>query len=149
MSEVRAATDESILLGVVEQYFIRSDAGRADVFDLFTEDVQIFFPKFGIATGKDAFRELGAGLLSSLRELVHDLSDFKYVVGRNTVVVEGTTRGTARSGDRWEGGETPGGRFCSTFEFRDGLIARMHIYLDPDYTSLDRERFLWGTDRRW
>jgi len=149
MSEVRAATDESTMLGVVEQYFIRSDASRTDVFDLFTEDVEIFFPKFGIATGKDALRELGAGLLSRLKELVHDLSGFKYVVGLNAVVVEGTTRGTVLSGDGWTGGKTPGGRFCSVFKFRDGLIARMYIYLDPDYTSLDRDRFLWGTDRRW
>jgi len=25
----------------------------------------------------------------------------------------------------------------------------MHIYMDPDYSSKDTDRFLWGTDRRW
>jgi hypothetical protein len=35
------------------------------------------------------------------------------------------------------------------FEFRGPLIARMHIYLDPDYTGRDENRFLWGRDRRW
>jgi ketosteroid isomerase-like protein len=140
---------QSSMLEAVEQYFIRADAGRPDALDLFTDDVQLYFPKFGVAKGKQAFGELASGLLGSLSELAHDLSSFRYVVTEDSVVVEGTTRGADRAGNRWSGGETAGGRFCSVFRFRDGLIARMHIYVDPDYTGRDRERFLWGTDRTW
>src|ERR1700756_1448385 len=138
-------------LETTKQYFIRVDAGRADTVDLFTEDAQIYFPKFGIARGKAAFGELASGLFKRVSKLSHDLSTFTYVVMRDVIVVEGKTqgmdvegrrwsgggktRGGEVEGRRWSGGETPGGRFCSVFEFRGPLICRMHIYLDPDYTS--------------
>ena len=77
------------------------------------------------------------------------LSEFNYIVGENTVAVEGTTYGADKEGAEWNGGKTPGGRFCSVFEFRESLISRMHIYLDPDYTGRDRPRFLWGENRQW
>src|SRR5271163_4368685 len=128
---------------------LTEQTGQASVLDLFTDDVQIYFPKFGIATGKAAFGDLATGLLGSLKSIAHYISDFKYVVGSDSVVVEGTTHGADAQGSEWSGGETPGGRFCSVFEFRGPLIARMHIYLDPDYTSRDDKRFLWGHDRRW
>ena len=131
---------EQAMLAAVKQYFVRADAGQASVLDLFTDDVQIYFPKFGIATGKAAFGELATGLLGSLKSIAHYISDFKY---------EGATHGADRQGAEWSGGKTAGGRFCSVFEFRGPLIARMHIYLDPDYTGRDENRFLWGRDRRW
>lgn len=140
---------ETRMLEAVQEYFLRSDARRPDTVELFTDDVQIYFPKFGLTRGKSGLLELAEGLSGTLGELAHDLSTFRYHVAKNTVVVEGTTRGRDRAGNRWSGGETPGGRFCSVFEFREGLIARMHIFLDPDYTGRDRDRFLWGTDRRW
>jgi ketosteroid isomerase-like protein len=140
---------QAAMLEAVEQYFIRGDAGRPDTLDLFTDDVQIYFPKFGVTHGKAGFGELAEGLMSSVTAFGHDLPSFEYVVAENTVIVEGLTRGAGRDGRAWRGGETPGGRFCSVFKFRDGLIARMHIYLDPDYTGRDSERFLWGTARTW
>jgi SnoaL-like domain len=136
-------------LEATKQYFIRVDAGRADTVDLFTEDAQIYFPKFGIARGKAAFGELASGLFKRVSKLSHDLSTFTYVVTRDVIVVEGKTQGMDVEGRRWSGGETPGGRFCSVFEFRGPLICRMHIYLDPDYTSRDEDRFLWGQNRNW
>ena len=150
MTNVDASVDrEQIMLAAVKQYFVKADSGDASVFELFTDDVQIYFPKFGIATGKAAFGELAAGLLGSLESIAHHISDFKYVVGSDSVVVEGATHGADREGAEWSGGKTAGGRFCSVFEFRGPLIARMHIYLDPDYTGRDENRFLWGHDRRW
>jgi hypothetical protein len=136
-------------LETTKQYFIRVDAGRADTVDLFTEDAQIYFPKFAIARGKAAFGELASGLFKRVSKLSHDLSTFTYVVTRDVIVVEGKTQGMDVEGRRWSGGETPGGRFCSVFEFRGPLICRMHIYLDPDYTSRDEDRFLWGQNRNW
>jgi hypothetical protein len=70
----------------------------------------------------------------------------------NLVVVEGTTEGESAGGKQWSGGITPGGRFCSVFAFGEhGLIERMFIYLDPDYLSEDKPRFLWnrGDSQRW
>ena len=82
MTNVDASVDrEQTMLAAAKQYFVKADAGDASVLDLFTDDVQIYFPKFGIATGKAAFGELATGLLGSLKSIAHFISDFKYVVG--------------------------------------------------------------------
>ena len=136
---------------IVREYFRRCDAGTQDVVDLLTDDVQIYFPKYGIGVGRPSFFEFGSAVMATLESISHDVDNFKWIVADDAVVVEGTTRGVTRSGVAWEGGKTPGGRFCSTFEFRNDLISRMFIYLDPDFAGADRERFLWpeGSRRTW
>jgi ketosteroid isomerase-like protein len=145
-----STSEVTSLQALAREYFVRADAGRPEVADLFADDVEIFFPKFGVARGKAAFWDLARGLLGSLSSLAHDIDKFSYITSGQTVVVEGTTYGVLRNGQTWAGGETPGGRFCSVFQFRNGLISRMYIYLDPDYGGADTQRFLWGrTGRRW
>jgi hypothetical protein len=139
------------LIPLAEEYYRRADAGRPDLLDLFTEDVELFFPKFGVRRGKAALGELANGLLGSLKSIEHDRQGLSCVAVGQIVLVEGTTHGETRDGTQWEGGKTPGGRFCSVFEFRGHLISRMYIYLDPDYGSADRARFLWPdtATRHW
>jgi ketosteroid isomerase-like protein len=144
------SNDVSKNVAAVKEYFARGDAGRPDMLDSFADDFQFFFPKFGIGRGKAEFAEFVSGLIGSLKSIAHDIEAMKFFEGSNFVVVEGTTEGIYGDATTWSGGRTPGGRFCSMFEFRDdGLISRMHIYLDPDYSSKDADRFLWGTERRW
>lgn len=125
------------------EYYHRLDSGAADLLDLFADDVEIYFPKFGVARGKAAFGELIAGLLTSLAAIEHDKDDLVFIVDGNRVAVEGRTRGRLHGGAEWRGGETPGGRFASVFEARDGLIGRMYVYLDPDYGGDHAAGFLW------
>jgi len=124
------------------EYYKRVDAGQDDLLDLFDENFELFFPKFGIARGKAAFGSLATGLFGSLNSIAHD--QLRVIDAGDTVVIEGTTHGATIDGTEWKGGETPGGRFCSVFEFGGGLITRMFIYLDPDYGSHDKDRFLWN-----
>jgi len=133
------------------EYYRRLDAGSPDLMDIFHDDAEFYFPKFGISSGKSTFFDLLTGLGKVVTSIGHHLPDFKLNVLDNIVVVEGTTFGTLSDGTAWNGGETPGGRFCSVFEVRNGLITRMYVYLDPDYGSADRERFLWPESdaRRW
>jgi hypothetical protein len=132
------------------EYFIRVDANRPDLFELFTADFQFYFPKYGIGHGRAEFEVLAGGLISTFRSFAHDLTSFHYTEDKNRVVVEGLTHGVTSGGTEWRGGETPGGRFSSIFEFSRVLIARMHIYLDPDYAGEDAERFHWGREgRQW
>lgn len=135
---------------IVREYFARVDQGRADTMDLFTDDFEFFFPKFGVGRGKDAFGSLIAGLLSTLSRIVHP-ADSMTIFGSDVVVAEGLTNGETKDGTTWQGGQTPGGRFCSVFEFSGDLISRMFVYVDPDYGGHDEARFLWGTsrDRQW
>jgi hypothetical protein len=143
-----AVDDCSPLLNLAREYFVRADAGRSDTMDLFTQDVEIYFPKFGVRRGYEAFAQLAQGLLASLERISHDLQRCTFTAVGQTVFVEGYTRGATRAGAKWVGGSTPGGRFCSVFAFQGSKISRMYIYLDPDYAGADSARFLWKESGR-
>ena len=136
-------------VAIVREYIRRIDLNDFPA-ELFAEGFQFYVPKFGIGHGHAEFMEMATGFVSAYRGISHVI-DLVADCG-SVVLLEGRTSGEDAEGVAWRGGETPGGRFCSLFEFDgDGLIARMHIYLDPDYTSRDRERFRWdrGSAQRW
>ncbi len=54
------------LVGLVVKYFEKIDAGDPSYLDLFSEDVDFFFPKFGQVKGKSALVEFGNRIGSSL-----------------------------------------------------------------------------------
>jgi len=145
---MKADNAEDRNLSMAKEYFIRGDAGRADILELFHPEFQLYFPKFGIKRGPQAFMELLSGFAGTLKSIEHDFSKYNFIVTGANVVVEGTTRGSMTNGKSWEAGKTPGGRFCNVFEFRDNLIVRVHVYLDPDYVSEDEPRFRWGREGR-
>lgn len=132
--------DSNDRLETINTYFKKVDARDPAVFDLFTDDVQMFFPKFGLAHGKAALVKFEEAMTSELESLEHHFDAFNYIVSGNVIVVEGTERGVTRNGVHWPDGIVSEGRFCSVFEFDGPLIRRMHIYVDPDFTSADQDR---------
>ncbi len=133
---------------IAREYFIRADQGRQDLLELFHEDAEFYFPKFGFGFGRQSLFELIKGFEGSLEYIEHDYDSLTYISSGDYLVVEGTSHGKM-SGKSWAGGKTPGGRFCNVFKFRDGRIFSAHVYLDPDYTGEDKARFRWGKNRRW
>ena len=134
---------------MAKEYFRRGDAQDPTLLELFHPELQYYFPKFGIGHGPQAMMAMVSGFTGELEAISHDFSTYLFVARDPHVVVEGTTRGRMK-GQEWEAGKTPGGRFCNMFEFRDGLIARCFVYLDPDYIGEDKPRFRWGTEgREW
>jgi hypothetical protein len=134
----------------IRELYVRMDAGREDLYDLLTEDVQFYIPKFGLGRGKAEMQRCAAGIGATLRSLAHDPDSFRFIEGSNGVVLEGCTAGETVAGHRFAGGTTPGGRFCGVYEFRAPLISRIFIYMDPDYGGADSARFLWGREgRQW
>jgi len=129
-------------------YFRLADQGRPEVLDLFHEDAEIYFPKFGFGFGRQSLLEMTKGFAGALEFIQHDYDTLTCIPAGDYVVVEGTSHGTM-SGKAWTGGETPGGRFCNVFKFRGDLISSLHVYLDPDYTGEDSPRFRWGLNRKW
>ena len=144
MSELSDDKKITLLL----EYFRLADQGGPEVLDLFHEDVEFYFPKFGIGVGRQAFLEFVTGFEGALEFIRHDYDKLMFISAGDHVVVEGPSQGKM-SGRTWVGGQTPGGRFCNVFRFRDNRISSIHIYLDPDYTGEDAPRFRWGRDRRW
>ena len=133
----------------IRRFYEKSDSG-AFAAELFAPDFQFFVPKYGIGRGAKQFFEMAGA--TGVQQVTHQISDLVFIESGNMVAVEGTTEGVGADGVRWKAGETPGGRFCSIFEFDNrGLITRMHVYLDPDMTGADTERFRWqrGAAQQW
>jgi len=40
---------------IAREYLMRADQGRPDVLELFDEDAEIYFPKFGFGFGRNSF----------------------------------------------------------------------------------------------
>ena len=120
-----------------------SDGGS--IFDLFADDVEVFFPKWGIAHGKDELKQMFTDVGSTLKAIRHHYANFNYVMtGTDTFVVEGTSQGEHRDGPwRADQPQWGAGRWCDVFEVRDFKIQRVFIYLDPDYAGKDTERYAW------
>jgi hypothetical protein len=133
---------------IAREYLVRADHGRPDILELFHEEAEIYFPKFGFGFGRNSFFEMVKGFEGSLEYIQHDYDALNFIPSGDYLVVEGTSQGRI-SGKAWAGGKTPGGRFCNVFKFRGGRISSLHIYLDPDYTGEDDPRFRWGKNRQW
>ena len=115
----------------------------AGILDLFADDAQVFFPKWGLATGKKQIGQLFADFGGLIESILHDYATFNWIMtGSDIFACEGTSAGVHRD-SAWRAGVTHGGRWCDVFEVRDFLIQRCFIYLDPDYAGLDTQRYPW------
>lgn len=124
----------------VRDYFRKVDAKDPGLLDLFTDDVEFFFPKFGTARGKTAVARFGERIAQEAAKLTHDIDGFVFTVEGCRVVVEGREWGVTAGGREWPDGEVSQGRFANVFEFDGPLISRTYIYVDPDVTSDDKRR---------
>jgi len=113
------------------------------ILDLFADDAQVYFPKWGVATGKEQIGRMFGDVGATIRSILHDYATFNFVMtGTDVFAVEGTSAGEHRDGP-WRAGVSHAGRWCDVFEIRDFLIQRCFIYLDPDYAGKDTERYPW------
>lgn len=131
---------------VALEYLKRLDRGE-NIFDLFADDAQVYFPKWGLANGREEFERLFSDLGSILKGIRHDYAYFNYISQGDHVVVEGTSYGTTKDGTQWRAGLTHAGNWCDVFEIRDFKIQRVFIYLDPDYAGADTARYPWLSNR--
>ena len=119
------------------------------ILDLFADDAQVYFPKWGVATGKEQIGQLFTDVGGTLKSIEHHFSNFNWIFsGSDYIVAEGTSHGEHRDGP-WRAGvpEHGAGRWCDVFEIRDWKIQRCFIYLDPDYAGGDNARYPWLADR--
>jgi hypothetical protein len=113
------------------------------ILDLFADDAQVYFAKWGLANGKEQIGQLFGDVGGTIGAIRHDYSHFNWIMGGgDTFACEGTSYGEHRDGP-WRAGVTHAGRWCDVFEVRDFLIQRCFIYLDPDYAGKDTERYPW------
>ncbi len=142
------STTKPDLVAITREYFRLLDSGSPELLNLFTEDFEFYYPKFGRGKGANQLMEVVVGLGQRVQSTEHDPENYLFLPSGDHVVVEGTTRGTLTNGATWAAGETPSGRFCNVFSFREGRIQRVAVYLDPDYLNEAKGAFLWGQDGR-
>ena len=135
---------------VALEYFKAMDNGGItsaghSMFELFDEQAQAYFPKWGLASGRVEIERMYGEIGATLKSITHHYASFNWVFsGGDVVVCEGTSHGEHRAGG-WRAGvpECGAGRFCDVFEIREFRIQRVFIYLDPDYASQDTARYPW------
>ena len=127
---------------VVIEYFKRFDRS-GDVLALFADDADVYFPKWGVARGKDEIARCFGDVGQLFTSILHHPEYLKMVVQEDVVVAEGITSGVSADGVSWRAGVTHAGRFVDWFEIRDFQIQRCFIYLDPDYSGADTDRYHW------
>ena len=57
---------------IAREYFMRGDQGRPDILELFREDAEVYFPKFGFGLGRNSFLEMVKGFEGVLEYIQHD-----------------------------------------------------------------------------
>ncbi len=122
----------------------KTSDGRG-ILDLFADDAQVYFPKWGVASGKEQIGKLFGDVGGTLKSIEHHYAEFNWVFsGSDLLVCEGTSHGEHRDGS-WRAGvpDWGAGRWCDVFEIRDFLFQRVFIYLDPDYAGQDTARYPW------
>ena len=87
---------------IAREYFMRADQGRPDIFELFHDDAEIYFPKFGFGFGRESFLEMVKGFEGSLEYIQHDYDSFTFIPSGDYLIVEGTSHGRM-SGKSWAG----------------------------------------------
>ena len=105
------------------------------------------FSKFGVGKGHAAIGQALQGVGNALAGVRHDSDSMKVTGSGDRLAVEGKSSGTLKDGPHLGRGRDAGRPLLQLFEFRDGKIARLYIYLDPGYGGDNRGRFLWGNQQ--
>jgi ketosteroid isomerase-like protein len=131
-------------IDVATEYFRLVDKADPAVLDLFVDDAQMFFPKFGLAKGKAQVGSFAQGFAAGIASIEHDIPAFNIMSSGDFVIIEGQVKGVTASGAAFPDGIYSQGRFCNVFEFEGEQIKRVHIYEDPDFGSADTDRVNWA-----
>jgi hypothetical protein len=124
--------------------FLKAFDEGADVFALVTNDVEVMFPKWGVARGKEGLAALYRDLAPYLKGIRHHRESFNFLIGENQVCISGVSSGTLADGRTWEPDGACRGQFCTWFTFEGSLARRIWIYVDPDYADGTSAYYPWS-----
>src|SRR5437016_6756482 len=78
--------------------------GEGSLLDLFADDAQLYYPKWGLANGKAQIGKLLADVGGTVKATQHHYAEFNWVFsGGDTLVCEGTSHGEHQAGP-WRAG---------------------------------------------
>src|SRR5258705_13116992 len=85
---------------IAREYFMRADQGTPDVLELFHEDAEVYFPKFGFGFGGNSFLEIVKGFEQTLQSVQHDYVRLTFIPSPDYLVIKGISQGRM-SGTSW------------------------------------------------
>jgi hypothetical protein len=79
---------------IAREYFMRADQGRPDILELFQEEAEVYFPKFGFARSSfSSFLEMVKGFEGALEYIQHDyMFDFNVIPGKDRLRARRSSR---------------------------------------------------------
>jgi hypothetical protein len=91
-------TDEQRKSVVIDYLKAFDRAGKTwdggSILDLFADDAQVYFPKWGVAYGKQEIGQMFGDIGSTIKSIKHHFSHFNFIFsGSDLVVCEGTSEG--------------------------------------------------------
>ena len=121
------------------------------ILSLFADDAQVYFPKWGLANGKEQIGQMFGDVGG--HDQVASCTTTPTSTGCSPDRTPSCARAPATASTRTDPGgparpEWAAGRWCDVFEIRDWLIQRCFIYLDPDYAGTGHRRYPW-LDSGW
>lgn len=72
-------------INAARDYFRLADQGRPEVLELFHEDAEIYFPKFGFGFGRQSFLEMTDGFAGTLEFIRHDYDALTFIPAGGTM----------------------------------------------------------------
>lgn len=123
--------------------FLKTLDAQGDLLRLLADDVEMSFPKWGVARGKAEVVRFFQDIGSYLRAIRHDPDSFDVLSDGDRVHIEGLSSGQLVDGKAWQPDGQCAGRFCTSFRIRGGLINRFSVYVDPDYTDQTAGFYPW------
>ena len=111
----------------------------ASILDLFADDAQVFFSKWGLANGKEAIGQCFTDVGGTLKAIRHDYASFNWIMtGTDTFACEGTSYG-----------EHEGRRMAGRRDPRRALVRRLRgaRLPHPALLHLPRSRLRGGGHR--
>ena len=127
----------------IAREMLKTMDAQGDVFALMTDDIEFVYPKWGIARGKAELGRFFQAMGGYVRSIAHDQSSFHCLSDDVSLFIEGRSAGTLVDGRSWQPDGAAGGRFCTSFRIRDGLISGLHIHIDPDYAHQATAVYPW------
>ncbi|WP_326594817.1 hypothetical protein [Streptomyces sp. NBC_01803] len=100
-------------IAIARTYFEKVDAGDPTLLDVFTDAVQVYFPKIGTAGEKGAAIELIRTLTTAVREFVHDKNSMIFTYSGDRLAVEGNEGGVLSDGTVWPQNGKSEGSYCN------------------------------------
>src|SRR2546422_1559493 len=97
---------------VALEYLKAFDAGGTtstggSILDLFADDAQVYFPKWGLAEGKDQIGRMFGDVGARYKAIKHNYADFNWIMtGSDLFACEGTSYGEHVDGE-WRGRRAP------------------------------------------